>query len=59
MSKFLVERLGAGSYKVGSIVELTDSEALFYASKIRRLPDTGPEKLEVATPKTKTKKAAN
>lgn len=56
MDKFLVERLGAGKYRVGSIVELTESEAKFYSKKVKLIPSEKPKaKLEVATPKTKPK----
>ena len=59
MDKFLVERLGAGKYRVGSIVELTESEAKFYSKKVKPIPSEKPEvKLEVATPKAKPKPKA-
>lgn len=59
MDKFLVERLGAGKYMVGSVVELTDSEAKFYSKKVRLIPEEKPKaKLEVATPKAKPKPKA-
>ena len=59
MDKFLVERLGAGNYRVGSIVELTDSEAKFYSTKVKLIPSEKPKaKLEVATPKAKPKPKA-
>lgn len=59
MDKFLVERLGAGKYRVGSIVELTDSEAKFYSKKVKLIPSEKPKaKLEVATPKAKPKPKA-
>ena len=59
MDKFLVERLGAGKYRVGSIVELTESEAKFYSKKVKLIPSEKPKaKLEVATPKPKPKPKA-
>jgi len=59
MDKFLVERLGAGKYEVGSVVELTDSEAKFYSKKVKLIPEEKPKaKLEVATPKAKPKPKA-
>ncbi len=59
MDKFLVERLGAGKYRVGSVVELTDSEAKFYSKKVKLIPSEKPKaKLEVATPKAKPKPKA-
>lgn len=53
-SRYLVERFGAGDLKVGSIVELTDKEAAFYSSKVRKIEDVEPAKLEVATPSAPT-----
>lgn len=58
MASYLVERFGAGKYKVGSVVELSSGEAALYASKVRRVEDPEKPKLEVATPKrTRRKKA--
>ena len=60
MDKYLVEKFGAGSLEVGSIVELTESQAAFYASKVRKIeeekalevdPADEEKALEVATPK--------
>jgi len=66
MAKYLVEKLGAGKFAVGSLVELTTSQAEFYKRKIRLIPDQAPAKveqlesqesrLEVATPKPKPKR---
>jgi hypothetical protein len=56
MAKYLVERFGAGSLEVGSVVELTEAEASFYASKVRKIEDE--KTLEVATPKRATRKKA-
>lgn len=48
MATCLIERFGAGNHKVGDIVELTESQAAFYAAKVRKIADT--PTLEVATP---------
>lgn len=58
MAAYLVERFGAGKYKVGSIVELSSGEAALYASKVRMIEKPEKPKLEVATPKRSRRKKA-
>lgn len=58
MAKYLVEKFGAGAHKVGSIVELTEAQAAFYAAKVR-LIESDESKLEVATPKRRSRKKAD
>lgn len=53
MAKYLIERVGAGKFAVGEIVDLTDKQADFYKSKIKLIKQSEAVKLEVATPKPK------
>ena len=56
MAKYLIERNGCGKFAVGEVVELSDSQAAFYAAKVKQLSETAEQSLEVATPKPKRRR---